>query len=80
MVAERRRWRLDIVTHVAVELHRRLSLELVACQVGIVRGGDVVVGEGILQLLRVQLGLLVSRGTVVFIHEEPSIEGGRGDN
>lgn len=52
----------------AVELHRGLSFELVARQVGVVRGGDVVVGEGILQLLGVHLGLFISRGTVVFVH------------
>lgn len=61
----------------AVELHRGLSFELVARQVGVVRGGDVVVGQGIVQLLRLHLGLLVSRGKVVFIHQEPGDGGGR---
>lgn len=61
----------------AVKLDRGLSFELVASQVGVVRGRNVVVGEGIKQLLRVHLGLLVSRGKVVFIHQEPSVGGGR---
>ena len=29
--------------HLAVQLHGRFALQLVACQVGVVRGGDVIV-------------------------------------
>lgn len=58
----------------AVELNRGLSFELVPSQIGVVGGCNVVIGQRILQLLRVHLGLFISRGKVILIHQEPSVE------
>lgn len=54
--------------HLAVELYRRLSFELVSSEVRVVRGLYVVVRHGILELLRVHLRLLVLRRKVVLVH------------
>lgn len=67
MLKKFKRW---IVTYVTVELHRRLSFQLVSSQIGVVRGLDVVVGQRVLQLLWVHLSFLDTGSEVVLVHQE----------
>ena len=60
-------------THLAVELDGGLSFELVSREVGVVRGLDVVVGQGMLQIVDVHRGLLQLRHKVILIHQKPGV-------
>lgn len=63
--------------NLTVKLNRGLPFELVPSQISVVRGLNVVIGQGILQLLCVHLGFLSSRGKIIFIHQEPGMGRGR---
>lgn len=63
--------------YLTVKLNRGLPFELVPRQISVVGGLNVVIGQGILQLLRVYLGFLSSRRKIIFIHQEPGIGRGR---
>lgn len=60
--------------YLTVKLNRGLSLELVPGQVGVVRRLDVVIGQGVVQLVWAHLGFLITRGKVVLVHQEPGME------
>lgn len=60
--------------YVAVKLNRGLSLELVPCQVSVVRRLNVVTGQGVVQLVWVHLRFFITRGKVILVHQEPGVE------
>lgn len=69
-------WKTNSLSYLTVKLNRGLSFELVSSQIGVMRRLDVVVGQRVLQLLRVHLGLLDTRSKVLLIHQEPGMERG----
>ena len=59
-----------------IKLNRGLSFELVSSQVSVVRRLNVIVGQRVVQLLRIHLGFLITRGEILLIHQEPGMERG----